>query len=179
MLELAAARRGLTLCVMTAGTHAAEGVPPGARTLAALGTVAVLEPELERAAAGARAHRSRQLDADALGRADLVVAMEAAHVRHVRRRYPAAAGRTGMLRTLVRDLAPPAQLAPFGSPSPFAERIAALRLADAPLDPADDVEDPAGHAALDAPADPDDPDAPYAACAAELWSLCAALVRSL
>lgn len=159
MVEQLAARRGLVLSVTTAGTHAVDGLPLGARTLAALRTVPEVAgtPVDAFAAAG---HRSRQLGAEELGRADLVVAMEAAHVRYVRRRHPEAAPRTGALRRLAADLGP--------GPAPLSARVAALDLEQAPLEPADDVADPAGR-----------DDAAYAACARELWALCEALVRRL
>ena len=160
MLEHLADGRGLLLSVETAGTHAVEGVPPGARTLSALRTVRPLAPALGGSATAAVAHRSRQLRAGDLGRADLVVAMERAHVRHVRRHHPEAAPRTGLLRTLARELAP--------GPGPLGDRVAALALEDVVLDPGDDVSDPAGH-----------DDDVYAACAGELWTLCSALVSRL
>ncbi len=159
MLEQLAARRGLALSVRTAGTHAVDGLPLGARTLAALLTV----PEIagkQLDAFAAAGHRSRQLGAEDLGRADLVVAMESAHVRYVRRRHPEAAPRTGALRRLAADLRP--------GPAPLSARVAALDLEHAALEPADDVTDPAGRN-----------DAAYVACAAELWALCEELVRRL
>lgn len=157
MLEHFAAERALPLTVVTAGTHAVDGVPLGARTLGALRTV--LPPDGARPSP-ASSHRSTQLGSAELGSADLVVAMEAAHVRFVRRHHVQAAARTGMLRTLVRDLPP--------GPAPLPERVAVLRLERTVLDDADDVLDPAG---LD--------DAAYASCAEDLWTLCRALVARL
>jgi protein-tyrosine-phosphatase len=152
MLERLAASEGVPLEVATAGTHAVDGQPVGPRTVAALATVAG-GPQLGR-------HRSRQLAADDLREADLVVAMEADHVRYVRRHHPEAAARTATLRRLCRELEP--------GTSPLAERVAALGLGLAPLGDDDDVDDPAGK----------DEDA-YAACAAELWALCRDLVARL
>jgi protein-tyrosine-phosphatase len=154
MLEHLAATRDLPLTVVTAGTHAVGGVPLGARTLGALRTMLPLD--------GARSssHRSTQLGSAELGSADLVVAMEAAHVRFVRRHHVQASARTGMLRALVRDLPP--------GTAPLPERVAMLQLDRALLDDADDVADPAG---LD--------DAAYASCAEDLWTLCRALVARL
>jgi protein-tyrosine-phosphatase len=162
MLEHLAARHGLGLSVTTAGTHAVDGLPLGARTLAALRTVPELADDHSGALAstGPAAHRSRQLCDEDLRRADLVVAMEAGHVRYVRRLHPSASPRTGVLRWLVRHLVP--------GPTPLADRVGALELEQAALDPADDVGDPAGH-----------DDATYAACAAELWTLCKELVLRL
>ncbi len=143
---------GVPLRLATAGTHALEGQPPGARTQAALGAV------LEGASVGR--HRSHQLTGADLEVADLVVAMEAAHVRYVRRSHPEAADRTATLRHLCRALLP--------APPGLAQRVALLDLAAADLDGADDVLDPAGG----------DQEA-YAACAAELWALCTELVGRL
>jgi protein-tyrosine-phosphatase len=156
MLAHLASTRDLPLTVVTAGTHAVGGVPLGARTLGALRTIL---PSYG-TPAGASSHRSTQLGSAELGSADLVVAMEAAHVRFVRRHHPQAAARTGMLRTLVRDLPP--------GPAPLPERVATLQLDRAVLDDADDAVDPAG---LD--------DAVYASCAADLWATCSALVARL
>lgn len=162
MLEHLAAVHGLALSVRTAGTHAVDGVPVGARTLSALRRI----PGLPTPSPGARAvsttasHRSRQLAAADLEGAELVVAMETAHVQYVRRVHHEAAARTGMLRVLARDLAP--------GPSPLAGRVGALVLDRSALDPDDDVSDPAGKDG-----------AAYDACAADLWALCAALVPRL
>jgi len=160
MLEHLARRRGVGVVVSTAGTHAAAGVPPGARTLAALRTVRGLRPALAEVSAAVAGHRSRPLAPGDLRDPALVLAMEAGHVRTLRRRHPEAATRTGLLRTVARDLAP--------GDRPLAARVAALGLEYAVLEDVDDVTDPAGH-----------DDAAYAACAAELWSLCRALVRRL
>jgi hypothetical protein len=57
-------------------------------------------------------------------------------VEYVRRRHPEAAGRTGTLKRLARDL-------PVRD-GPLDERIESLALADVVLEPWEDVEDPAG-----------------------------------
>jgi protein-tyrosine-phosphatase len=93
-------------------------------------------------------------------RADLVVAMEAAHVRYVRRHHPAAADRTGTLRRLVATLGPPVE--------PLDQRVAALGLARVELSDDEDVADPAGQ-----------DQAAYVACAVELWALCRSLAERL
>lgn len=155
MVEWLADASGVAVRVDTAGTHATEGQPSSARTQAALWTVPVLD------GLPVGRHRSHQLGSADVARADVVVTMEAAHVRYVRRHHPEAAGRTATLRHLCRAL-------PEG-PSPGLDaRVSMLALADAPLDDGDDVADPAGG----------DADA-YAACAAELWALCTTLVRLL
>lgn len=156
MLERLAVARDAPLVVVTAGTHAVEGQPMGARTLDAMATV----PGFSAVAPGG--HRSRQLGAGDVAAADLVVAMEADHVRFVRRHHPAAAARTATIRRLARDLTP--------GPSPLAglaDRLAALDLSQVALGD-EDVADPAGQ---DGRA--------YEACAAELWALCVELVARL
>lgn len=159
MFEHLASRHGLALSVATGGTHAVDGMPLGARTLAALRTVPdLVATSLDNGPVAA--HRSRQLSDEGLRHADLVVAMETGHVRYVRRHHPGASSRTGMLGTLARDLAP-------GTP-PLADRVARLDLEHVAPNPADDVADPAGHEA-----------AAYASCAAELWALCNELIGKL
>jgi protein-tyrosine-phosphatase len=154
MFERLAEVQGCGARVATAGTHVGEGQPMGMRTRAALATI----PEL--AEAPVHRHRSHQLAEADLERADVVVSMEADHVRYVRRHHPSAAGRTATLRRLCRDLEP--------GPAPLAARLRALDLATMPLGPDEDVLDPAG-------GDEED----YVACAAELWTLCQELVTRL
>ena len=154
MLERLADRDGIALEVVTAGTLAVEGQPMSMRTRAAIASIDEL------ADVPVSHHRSRQLTDAHLRRADLVVAMEADHVRYVRRRHAEAAGRTATLRRLVRDLAPEAR--------PLADRVADLRLAEVEVDPSEEVADPAGR-----------PDEAYLECARELWSLCRELAPRL
>lgn len=154
MLEYLSERDGLGLAIATRGTHVIDGQPVSLRTRAALTAV----PELAEAPVGR--HRSRQLHGDDAHDADLVVAMEAAHVEFVRRHHRVAAARTATLRRLARDL-------PAG-PGPLAARVAALGLGSEVVDPAEDVVDPAGG-----------PEEAYAACAAELWALCQELAPRL
>jgi protein-tyrosine-phosphatase len=145
-------REGLR--VVTAGTHTIDGQPMGLRTRAALGTIA----ELGEVPVGR--HRSRQVMEADVERADLVVVMEADHVRFIRRTFPQAAGRTATMRRLCADLPP--------SPPALPDRVSSLHLDEIPLDEGDDVLDPAGG----------DADV-YAACAAELWELSQRLVPLL
>jgi protein-tyrosine-phosphatase len=114
------------LVVETRGTHVVEGMPMSWRTRDAIVGV------------GARAdgHRSRQLGAADLTDADLVLAMAREHVEYVRRRHPEAAGRTGTLKRLARDLP--------GATGSLAERVASLHLDEVALEPWEDVDDPAG-----------------------------------
>jgi protein-tyrosine-phosphatase len=142
---------GEPLHVATAGTHTIDGQPMGLRTRTALSRL----PELE--GADFRKHRSRQVHGVDLAHADVVVVMEADHVRFVRRRFPDAAAKTGTLRYLCHHLPAP--------PPALTERVAALRLDTVELDDAEDVLDPAGHEAD-----------VYAACVDELWGLCQTLV---
>jgi protein-tyrosine-phosphatase len=132
--------------IVTAGTFVVEGQPMGRRTRDALAAVGFSAPD----------HRSHQLTAGDVEAADLVVAMAGEHVSYIRRLHPQAAARTATIKRLVRDL-------PAG-PVPLAERIAKLGLADLPLEPWEDVEDPAGGE-----------DELYVACARELAGLCAEL----
>jgi protein-tyrosine-phosphatase len=155
MLEhLQSSRPQTPLHIVTAGTHTIDGQPMGLRTRSALSGI----PELADAAFSR--HRSRQVYEADLARAELVVVMEADHVRFVRRQFPEAADRTATIRRLCEDLPPPTPL--LGS------RVAALHLADATLSDEDDVIDPAGG---------EEPQ--YAACVAELWSLCQVLITLL
>jgi protein-tyrosine phosphatase len=112
--------------VTTRGTHVVEGLPMSTRTRGALAALGVRD----------HVHRSRQLTADDLRSADLVVAMAREHVEYVRRRYPDAAPRTGTLKRLARDLRD-------GS-GPLAARVAALHLDTVVLEEWEDVDDPAG-----------------------------------
>jgi protein-tyrosine-phosphatase len=155
MLEqLETTRAGTDLHIVTAGTHTVDGQPMGLRTRTALLGL----PEL--AGVEFRRHRSRQVGVADVARAELVVVMEADHVRYVRRHYPEAADRTATIRRLCEDLPP-------GPPS-LTERVAALALADATLSEKDDVIDPAGGEGPE-----------YEACVTELWVLCQRLITLL
>lgn len=159
MLErLRDGRPGDALRIVTAGTHTIDGQPMGMRTRAALSRI----PDL--AGVDFHRHRSRQVHGIDLVHADLVVVMEADHVRFVRRRFPDAAPKTATIRRLCRDLAP----APASATATLAERVADLGLADVEVSDDEDVLDPAG-----AEADV------YGACADELWALCGRLVTLL
>ena len=143
-----------TLHVVTAGTHTIDGQPMGLRTRTALSRL----PEV--ADADFRKHRSRQVHGVDLVHAQLVVVMEADHVRFVRRQFPDAAAKTATIRHLCETLTPP--------PPGLDERVAALRLQTVELHDSEDVLDPAGHEAD-----------VYAACVDELWGLCRTLFTLL
>jgi protein-tyrosine-phosphatase len=153
MLEhLRQGRPGEPLTIVTAGTHTIDGQPMGLRTRTALSRI----PEL--AHDEFRHHRSRQVHEPDFARADLVVVMEADHVRFVRRQFPAYAAKTATIRRLCAVLPPP--------PPALGDRVAALDVAAFELDDGEDVMDPAGH----------DADV-YAACVDELWGLCRRLIE--
>jgi protein-tyrosine-phosphatase len=154
MLDHLAEGRPDPLHVVTAGTHTIDGQPMGMRTRTALSRI----PEL--ADSDFRRHRSRQVYEADFRRAELVVVMEADHVRFVRRQFAEFADKTGMLRRLCVDLAP--------SPPTLAVRVAALDLASVDIDDRDDVLDPAGQ----------DADV-YEKVVDELWELCQTLITRL
>ena len=114
------------LVVTTAGTHVVEGMPMSWRTRDALEAVGVR----------ADGHRSRQLRAEDVATADLVVALAAEHVAYIRRAHPEGASRAATLKRLARDLA--------DGPAPLPERVEALGLAHVRLHDWEDVVDPAG-----------------------------------
>jgi protein-tyrosine-phosphatase len=108
----------------TAGTHVIEGQPMSWRTRHALADLGYQAPN----------HRSHQFDAADADSA-LIVAFEPAHVAYVRRYHPEAAGRTGTLIRLVREL-------PAGDG--LARRLPRLGLDRGQLEPWEEVPDPAG-----------------------------------
>jgi protein-tyrosine-phosphatase len=142
--------RRVPVVVVTAGTHVVENQPMSRRTRDALAEIGL----------DASGHRSRQLTQADLDRADLVIAMATEHVRFIRRRHAGARERTATLKWLASHL-------PTG-PEPLAARVARLDLGA--VDPAEqgDVADPSGG-----------DEGVYAACAAELSALVAALAGRL
>jgi protein-tyrosine-phosphatase len=145
---------GPDLQIVTAGTHTIDGQPMGMRTRNAMSGIADL------AGSDFTRHRSRQVFEADLVRAELVVVMEADHVRFVRRQFAFAAPRTATIKRLCRDLPP--------GPPDLGARLALLELAEVELTDTEDVLDPAGH----------DADV-YGDCAAELWGLCQQLMTLL
>ncbi len=138
----------ITVC--SAGTHVVEGMPAGRHVRQALREIGV--PVVT--------HRSTQLRDEALAEVDVVVGLAREHVQFVRRHAPRRARRTATLRRLSRDLPP--------STAPLGERVSMLALETVPLEPWEDVADPAG-ADLDT----------YRACAREIDTLVARLVPAL
>ena len=112
--------------VVTAGTMSIDGLPMSWRTRAGFESVGVAPPP----------HRSRQVVADDLDRATLVIGLAPEHVRWVRREHPAAAPRTSTLKRLARELADDGR--------PLADRVADLELADVELGAWEEVVDPGG-----------------------------------
>ncbi|HEV3327896.1 MAG TPA: hypothetical protein VGZ33_00725 [Acidimicrobiales bacterium] len=153
LLTDALAERGADVEVVTAGTHATEGQHVSSRTETSLATAMGAPVRLS-------SHRAHQLADDDVERADLVVAMEAAQVRVLRRTYAAAAGKVATLGLLARELPEEGGALPA--------RVAAMALADRDPDDQDDVADPAGG-----------DDAAYDATMAVLLELCAQLARRL
>jgi protein-tyrosine phosphatase len=141
---------GDTLVTVTAGTHVVEGQPMSRRTRDALASVGYSVPN----------HRSRQIGDRVVDEADLIIAMASEHVSFVRRHYAHAASKTATIKRLCRDL-------PIGPPA-LDERIAKLDLGAVPLEPWEDVEDPAGGE-----------DEVYVSCAKELTVLCSDLLPKL
>src|SRR5207244_1481392 len=114
--------RAPELRITAAGTHVVEGMPMSWRTRDAIAELGV-----ERSM-----HRSHQLTDFDVDPADVVICLAAEHVAYMRRTHTGAAARTVTLKRLVRDL-------PGAPGASFAERLAALRLADAELASWEDV----------------------------------------
>lgn len=112
--------------VVTAGTMSIDGLPMSWRTRAGFESVGLATPS----------HRSRQVVAEDLDRATLVIALAPEHVRWVRREHPAAAARTVTLKRLVHALA--------ADDRPLDERISELAPADVELAEWEEVVDPGG-----------------------------------
>lgn len=121
--------------VSSAGTHVVEGQVMSQRTRAALARVGLADPH----------HRSRQFgSAEAAG--DLILTMEPAHVRWVRRHWPDVAGRTTSLRRVLRLLEdrPAAPAAGAGAGTALGHWVRVAGLADEPMEGWEEVVDPAG-----------------------------------
>lgn len=137
----------------TRGTHVLDGQPVSPRTREAVRRV--IGEEL-----GLGDHAARQLDAEDVAWADLIITMEASQTRLIAKQHPAAIRRTATLGFLASCL-------PAG-PRPIANRLAELPLTQAALDASYDVDDPAGLG-----------DDAYVAVVRELVAKCEALVERL
>ena len=89
-------------------------------------------------------HRPRQLDADAVQGADLILCMTRHHLRHVAATHPGSFPRTFTVRELARRIALRPEGSAFALASLHEGRTAAQLLGDAPDD---DIDDPHGRAA--------------------------------
>lgn len=112
--------------VVTAGTMSIDGLPMSWRTRAGFESVGIPTP----------AHRSRQVVAEDLERATLVIALAPEHAEWVRREHPAAAVKTVTLKRLARELP--------DDHRPLAARLAELSPADVELAAWEEVVDPGG-----------------------------------
>ena len=117
--------RDPTLSIITAGTFSVDGQPISWRTREALHRVGL----------EARHHRSKQIVAEHVDAADLVLAMAPEHVQWMRREFPDARDRTVTLKRLARDLAHHGTLA---------ERLAGLELGTVAIEPWEEIVDPGG-----------------------------------
>lgn len=145
---------GRPLELRTAGTHALEGQPMGMRTRdAMLGLGDLDHLPLSK-------HRSHQLTEEDVAWADLVVVMEADHLRYVRRVHPAGAPRTATMVRVAATLP--------SDDRPLPARIASLDLAAVDAEGEVEVPDPAGGDA-----------ATYDRCARALFALSTSLVERL
>jgi protein-tyrosine-phosphatase len=112
--------------IATAGTHVIEGQPMSWRTRDAMAGLGF----------EANGHRSHQVSRREVDASDLVVGFAPEHVSYIRRTYPEVAARTATIKRLCRDLPAAAGSLP--------ERLAALDLEEARLEPWEEVLDPAG-----------------------------------
>ena len=118
--------RAPELAVRGAGTFSIPGLPMSQRTRDALGVFGLSDRE----------HRSHQLEAEDCTWADIIVVFEPEHVDYIRRKHPDHAHQTATFPRLLRDL-------PHG-PTPLPARLAELDLHSVPVEPWEEVVDPAG-----------------------------------
>lgn len=137
------------LDVETAGTFTVDGQPISWRTREALSRIGLAAPH----------HRSKQIAADHVDRADLVIALAPEHVHWMRRHHPLAARRTATLKRLVRHL---------DTHGSLNDRLMTMSLADVELEPWEEVVDPGGKEVED-----------FISCAIEVAELVDALVDRL
>ena len=141
ILHSACAARGLDVAVESAGIAAVPGVPATFPTLEAAGAMGLDISE----------HRSRDLTAGMIRRADLVLAMERRHLQEVVVTEPAAFARTFTLKELVRR---GTEAGPRAPDETFADWLARVHKGRRPSDVVglsvdDDVLDPTGNPLAD------------------------------
>jgi protein-tyrosine-phosphatase len=143
MLADLSENNGVDWHIRTAGTHVAEGQAMSARTRDALRAVSELGVHHY------EQHRSHQLTSDDVAWADVVLGVEADHVRYVRAQFPDDASKAVQLTQFVRD-------------APRDEVLNTQRAYVASLELSSDLDvpDPAGK-----------DQAAYDTCAATLWRL--------
>lgn len=125
MAGAALSEREPSLTITTAGTFSVDGQPISWRTREALKHVGL----------EARHHRSKQIVAEHVEAADLVLAMAPEHVNWMRREFPAARARTITLKRLARDLT---------HDGPITERLAAMGLGSVAIEEWEEIVDPGG-----------------------------------
>ncbi|MEI6700206.1 MAG: hypothetical protein WCL38_00415, partial [Actinomycetota bacterium] len=140
--------------LVTAGTLAHEGQPMSSRTKTAIASL----PGLEDLPLGR--HRSHQLTSGDVEWADVILCMEADHVRYVRRVHPDGAAKAAIIIDVAEVLE--------GGDQPLLDRVLSLQLQDRDLSVSAEVEDPAG-------GDQED----YHSCAAQVFSYCQQLISRL
>lgn len=113
--------------VHSAGTLVLPGHPMSVRTRRALERHGIRDPW----------HRSHQLSARDVERADLILAMEPDHVSWMRRTHPSGLEVTGLLKKIVRDLPS------LDRPASLVEQVAGLSLEHHEPEPWEEVVDPA------------------------------------
>jgi protein-tyrosine phosphatase len=122
---------GLSVEVVTAGTHAIEGQPMSQRTKTAILAIdGVGEPAVG-------SHRSHQLTEGDVVWADLIIAMERDHLRYVRRVHGDGGANKAMTLPVLA-----AEFPEDGTP--VTERVAAAAFGARELEGLDEVDDPAG-----------------------------------
>jgi protein-tyrosine-phosphatase len=129
LLATALAVDGVDVEIISAGTHATEGQPASPKTLVALSDALGAPVSMS-------THRAHQLTDDDVAWADLIVTMEAAQVRALRRWHPEASGKVATLALLAATLP--------GGPDDLATRVGLMALEDRDPDDGEDVADPAG-----------------------------------
>ncbi len=154
MLGFLADVEGRSIDLVTAGTHALEGQPMSIRTKTAIAAL----PGLDDLPLGR--HRSHQLTEGDVEWADLILCMEADHVRYVRRVHPEAAAKAAIIIHVAEALE--------GGDQPLVDRVRGMQLQELDLTGSAEVDDPAG-------GEQDQ----YHSCARQVFAYCQQLVPRL